>query len=89
MKIVIDISDRLITKVKDHYVNPYEVDEICEAILDGTPLPKGHWIQTDNYFSWRLNYVECSCCHKYSLEEGDYCPNCGADMRGDENEISN
>lgn len=40
----------------------------------------GHWIQTDNYFSWRLNYVECSCCHKYSLEEGDYCPNCGTRM---------
>ena len=42
MKIIIDIQDRLIKKVKDHYVNPYEVDEICEAILDGTPLPKGH-----------------------------------------------
>lgn len=42
MKIVIEISDRLIKKVKDHYVNPYEVDEICEAILDGTPLPEHH-----------------------------------------------
>lgn len=42
MKIVIDISDKLIKKVKDHYVNPYEVDEICEAILNGTPLPKHH-----------------------------------------------
>ena len=42
LKIVIEISDRLIKKVKDHYVNPYELDEICEAILDGTPLPKGH-----------------------------------------------
>lgn len=42
MQTVIDIPDRLIKKVKDHYVNPYEVDEICEAILNGTPLPKGH-----------------------------------------------
>lgn len=41
-QIVIELSDRLIKKVQDHYVNPYEVDEICEAILDGTPLPKGH-----------------------------------------------
>lgn len=42
MKMVIEIPDRLIKKVKDHYVNPYEVDEICEAILDGTPLPEHH-----------------------------------------------
>ena len=42
MRIVIELSDSLIKKVKDHYVNPYEVDEICEAILDGTPLPKWH-----------------------------------------------
>lgn len=42
MKIVIDIPDRLIKKVKDHYVNPYELDEICDAILDGTQLPKNH-----------------------------------------------
>ena len=42
MKLVIEIPDRLIKKVKDHYVNPYEVDEICEAILDGKPLPEHH-----------------------------------------------
>jgi hypothetical protein len=42
MKIVIDIPNRLIKKVKDHYENPYEVDEICKAILDGTPLPEHH-----------------------------------------------
>ena len=41
-QIVIELSDRLIKKVKDHYVNPYEVDEICEAILNGTPLPEHH-----------------------------------------------
>ena len=36
-QIVIELSDRLIKKVQDHYVNPYEVDEIGEAILNGTP----------------------------------------------------
>lgn len=43
----------------------------------------GHWIDTDNYFmgAYRnIDYVECSCCHEDSLEEGDYCPNCGAKM---------
>lgn len=42
MQIVIEIPDKIYEKVKEHYVNPYEVDEICQAILDGTPLPKNH-----------------------------------------------
>ena len=42
MQIVIEISDKTYEKVKDHYVNPYDVDEICQAILDGTPLPNNH-----------------------------------------------
>ena len=42
MKIVIKIPDHILKKVKEHYVNPYEVDEICEAILSGTPLPEHH-----------------------------------------------
>ena len=37
----------------------------------------GHWINTGNYFT---GAVKCSCCGKDSLEDGDYCPNCGAKM---------
>lgn len=43
----------------------------------------GHWIMTGDYYTGAydsIDYVECSCCHEYSLEEGDYCPNCGAMM---------
>lgn len=43
----------------------------------------GHWIITNDYYTGAygdIDYVECSCCHEYSLEEGDYCPNCGARM---------
>ena len=38
----------------------------------------GHWIMTGAYGT--IDYVECSCCHEYGLEEGNYCPNCGAKM---------
>ena len=44
---------------------------------------KGHWIMTHDYFTGAyesIDYVKCSCCHDYSLEEGNYCPNCGAKM---------
>lgn len=47
--------------------------------------PKGKWIKTNDYVTCAygcIDYVKCSCCKNDSLEEGDYCPNCGADMRG-------
>jgi len=43
----------------------------------------GHWIMTSDYLTTAyssIDYVKCSCCNEYSLEEGDYCPNCGAKM---------
>lgn len=42
MKIVIELSDSVFKRVRDDYVNPYEVDEMCAAILDGTILPEHH-----------------------------------------------
>lgn len=39
----------------------------------------GHWIDTDNYYQrWKCS--ECGC-HTRDAEP-NYCPNCGADMRG-------
>jgi len=46
----------------------------------------GHWIMTNDYFTGAygdIDYVECSCCHEDSLEEGDYCPNCGVKMKSE------
>lgn len=45
--------------------------------------PKGHWIMTSDYLTTAygsVDYVKCSCCGEDSLEEGNYCPNCGAKM---------
>ena len=46
----------------------------------------GHWIMTGDHYTGAyedINYVKCSCCGEYSLEEGDYCPNCGAKMESE------
>ena len=43
----------------------------------------GHWTMTNDYLitAYRtIDYVKCSCCGEDSLEEGNYCPNCGARM---------
>lgn len=64
---------------------------ILESIMEQapvTPQPKtGHWIATGNYFKGAYNsidYVECSCCGYESLEEGHFCPFCGARMKESE-----
>ena len=43
----------------------------------------GHWIMTSDYYTGAygtIDYVKCSCCGEDSLEEGNFCPNCGAKM---------
>lgn len=71
--------------------NPYDsigVDKVrsyLKALPSVTPQePKtGRWIMTGNYLTTAygsIDYVECSCCGEDSLEEGNFCPNCGAKM---------
>jgi hypothetical protein len=51
---------------------------------DVRPVVRGKWITTNDYVTTAygtLDYYRCSCCGEDSLEEGDFCPNCGADMR--------
>lgn len=38
--------------------------------------PRGEWIDDDFVGQYR-----CSECDYYAIDEYDYCPNCGADMR--------
>ena len=63
-----------------------EANEFSDIVYDALPSaqPKtGYWIMTHDYFTGAyesIYYVKCSCCGEDSLEEGDYCPNCGAKM---------
>jgi hypothetical protein len=73
---------------KEHY----ELDDDCQPLAEALGMaikaleqePKtGHWIMTNDYFTGAytsLDYVKCSCCRADSLEEGNFCPNCGAKM---------
>ena len=49
-------------------------------------LPKGHWTYIGNNGVNGLKICECSQCHKRTYGSHNYCPNCGADMRGENNE---
>lgn len=61
----------------------YEEHKLILELLEQEPKT-GHWIMTSDYFTTAygsVDYVKCSCCGEDSLEEGDFCPNCGAKMQ--------
>ena len=58
-----------------------------DDIVSVQPIRKGHWIRKENDIEW---WYECSECEQEPLKSrftdedilSDFCPNCGADMRG-------
>ena len=65
------IADNLILK---------EIDKVPNA--DVVEVKRGEWIELPS--SGIGNTAECSVCHDkvYGYVTCNYCPNCGADMRG-------
>ena len=58
--------------------------ELVRTRIEGAPTiePKcGRWIPVDNG-----HHVRCSECGRCGFTSDNFCPNCGADMRGAENE---
>ena len=63
--------------------DPKEVEALDMAIkaLEHSDRLVGHWIDTDNYYQrWKCS--ECGC-HTRDAEP-NFCPNCGAEMDGEE-----
>lgn len=48
--------------------------------------PKGKWIESQEEFedAFIIFKHECSNCKEITFGGGNFCPNCGADMRGEE-----
>lgn len=54
-----------------------KVAEAVEMAIEALKPKTGHWIDEET------NYL-CSKCHRGCWVNSDYCPWCGADMRGEE-----
>ena len=71
----------------DDFTIGYLDDCYCEMpSLDVRENVKGEWITHKNaeisYDRMITNY-ECNSCHTWSRYHSNFCPNCGADMRGE------
>lgn len=55
--------------------------EMCIAILNGEERPQGKWIFHKD-FNESCRYG-CNQCGNLNNISSNFCPNCGADMRGD------
>ena len=59
------------------YENNVRGDLTIEQMADDLDRPQGEWIDDDFVGQYR-----CSECDYYAIDEYDYCPNCGASMKG-------
>lgn len=50
--------------------------------MDLRPKPIGKWIKTDN--RWNTGLWRCSYCDSFYDVKTNYCPTCGAKMKGEE-----
>ena len=58
-----------------------------DIIADVAPVRHGRWIEQEKYTFGTM--YDCSICDNRILDNGhswNYCPNCGADMRGSNDE---
>ena len=64
----------------------YSIEQVRNLpTADVKPVVHGKWIEHyDN--SGNLHHLECSSCHNWHRDfvKDDFCPNCGAEMRGSE-----
>ena len=78
-----------VTSIYDKTIDNAKTIIWCNQTSDGMPMmdlrgaPKGEWIRTALYGQ---TCYECFNCHLHYDYITNFCPNCGADMRGNNNE---
>ena len=54
--------------------------------IDAVLVVHGEWIFKKPPDDWVLSLYECSVCHHMEEGQPNYCPNCGAKMKGENDE---
>lgn len=95
------ISETLVDESNGHITPEQAIEKIRDYMYSMKIPPKGHWVKVSGFATPGGDPVwECSECgkgrHVHGIEHGSYgsdvsdgqwvsCPNCGADMRGEQN----
>lgn len=80
MKLIIDIPKKALSVLKSDGVDWLGAEHILDAVSKGIPYkerPKGEWIVSG------LDYKCSNCGMLPYFRQYNFCPNCGADMRGE------
>ena len=81
MKVIIDIEPELFKSVVEISQENRYMSDVWLAVAHGEPYKIGKWIPNFSLsFGNRGRY--CSLCGKVVEFSENFCPNCGADMRG-------
>ena len=82
------LNDEYHGMISDESMKIYQIINWISALPSAHPQrKKGKWIE-HNPHKWGLGIIyECSeCGYEMDCEEPNYCPHCGADMRGKSDE---
>ena len=87
-----DMKSLLKIKAAKEILKTVDNDLCFIPTADVQPIRRGRWIAENQDNRRYADCYTCSNCQNYTYTytlmrdcEYDYCPNCGADMRGDEN----
>ena len=94
VKLIIEIPKEIYARCKEYKLWSYDAETLEGVVATSKPLfeNKGKWIEvvTGKFPNGekRMWHYECSACSTgeppcpINKEHWDFCPNCGADMRG-------
>ena len=80
------ISKQTVEHLANKYVNPKDFHKFMNAVNELPSVQptrqKGEWIRLPKE-EWYGHEAKCSVCGGVTIDDNNYCPNCGADMRGE------
>lgn len=85
MRLIIDVPEDAIKAIENgNFGEKYTLYDICGWVMNGTPLPMGHWSHDGS--RWMNRFICSECEYKLFDEPTNYCPNCGCRMEGGEDD---